>query len=165
MNARLLPKMMLRGYATKAKKDVVVLGTGWAAARLARDLDLSKHNLVVISPRNHMVFTPLLASTTVGTLDFRSVAVSMRNIQPKLYQAPNQYYTAKATKIDFDKQTVSCKAESGEFDVSYDELAIATGAAGSTFGIPGVEEHALPLRDVHDADAIRNKLMSNICQR
>lgn len=31
--------------------------------------------LQVISNRNHMVFTPLLASTCVGTLEGRSVAV------------------------------------------------------------------------------------------
>lgn len=33
---------------------------------------------------------------------------------------------------------------------------------GSTFGIPGVEEHAHFLRDVRHAEAIRNKLISNI---
>ena len=89
---------------------LVVLGTGWAAARLAQDLDMSKYQLTVISPRNHMVFTPLLASTTVGTLDFRLVTVSMRNIQPGLNQAKNSYYQAKALEVNPEEQIVLCKS-------------------------------------------------------
>ena len=41
---------------------LVVLGTGWGGARLARDIDTSKWDLTVISPRNHLVFTPLLGA-------------------------------------------------------------------------------------------------------
>ncbi len=36
---------------------LVVLGTGWAAARLARDIDTRLYDLTIISPRNHMVRT------------------------------------------------------------------------------------------------------------
>ena len=32
---------------------------------------------------------------------------------------------------------------------------------GSTFGIPGVNEHTLPLRNVTDSVAIRSKLIEN----
>ncbi len=38
----------------------------------------------VISPRNHMVFTPLLASSCVGTVESRSVAVPIIDIQKAL---------------------------------------------------------------------------------
>jgi len=47
--------------------------------------------LQVISPRNHMVFTPLLASTTVGTLEARSVTLHITSIQSALHQPQNQY--------------------------------------------------------------------------
>ena len=53
-------------------------------------------------------------------------------------------------------------AEDGiRFFVEYDECAIATGSQGSTFGTPGVEEHAMFLRDATQAAAIRAKLVSN----
>lgn len=52
------------------KPRVVVLGTGWAACRFMKGLDTKIYDIVCISPRNHMVFTPLLASTCVGTLEF-----------------------------------------------------------------------------------------------
>ena len=38
----------------------------------------------MISSRNHMVFTPLLASACVGTLECRSVALPLIDIQPQL---------------------------------------------------------------------------------
>ena len=34
---------------------LVILGSGWGAARLARDIDASKWDLTLLSPRNHMV--------------------------------------------------------------------------------------------------------------
>jgi NADH dehydrogenase FAD-containing subunit len=43
-----------------SRQRLVVLGTGWGGARLARDIDTSKYDITIISPRNHMVFTPLL---------------------------------------------------------------------------------------------------------
>lgn len=49
-----------------------------------------------------------------------------------------------------------------EFTVAYDKLVIATGAEASTFGIKGVHEHAIFLRDVKNAMDIRSKLLLNL---
>lgn len=40
--------------------------------------------LQIISPRNHMVFTPLLASSCVGTVESRSVTVPIVDVQKAL---------------------------------------------------------------------------------
>lgn len=57
---------------------------------------------------------------------------------------------------------VECTSPDGiRFFVNYDKLAICTGAQGSTFGIKGVSEHAHFLRDVRNAEAIRNRLIEN----
>ena len=48
-----------------------MLGTGWGAMSLLRGIDTAKYDVVVISPRNHFVFTPLLAGSAVGTLEHR----------------------------------------------------------------------------------------------
>ena len=80
--------------ATKAgeKPRIVVLGTGWAASRLMKDLNTKMCDIVCVSPRNHMVFTPLLASTCVGTLEFRSVAEPIVRIQPALSESPDSFF-------------------------------------------------------------------------
>jgi NADH dehydrogenase FAD-containing subunit len=116
-----------------------------------------------VSPRNHMVFTPLLASTAVGTLEFRSVALPVRDIQPALTWPQNSYLAAEAKSIHPDKREVECESADGaKFWLSYDLLVIATGAAGSTFGIPGVMENAHFLRDVAHASKIRSKIIENL---
>ncbi|WOL07711.1 internal alternative NAD(P)H-ubiquinone oxidoreductase A1, mitochondrial-like isoform X3 [Canna indica] len=153
------------------KPRVVVLGTGWAGCRFLKGLNTDLYDIVCISPRNHMVFTPLLASTCVGTLEFRSVAEPVSRIQSALAGAPNSYfYLANCTGIDTDKHEVYCEsvASSGPsndpyyFKVAYDKLVIAAGADPLTFNIKGVKEHAMFLREVHHAQEIRRKLLLNL---
>lgn len=94
---------------TKAgeKPRVVVLGSGWAGCRLMKGLDTKTYDVVCVSPRNHMVFTPLLASTCVGTLEFRSVAEPIGRIQPAISREPGSYFfLAKCTGLDTDKHEV-----------------------------------------------------------
>ncbi|XP_051125374.1 internal alternative NAD(P)H-ubiquinone oxidoreductase A1, mitochondrial-like [Andrographis paniculata] len=151
------------------KPRIVVLGTGWAACRFLKGIDTKLYDVVCISPRNHMVFTPLLASTCVGTLEFRSVAEPVNQIQTALAKDPNSYYfLASCTGIDTDKHEVFCET-AGEasqkpyrFRVAYDKLVIASGAEPLTFNIKGVKEHASFLREVSHAQEIRKKLLLNL---
>lgn len=104
------PRYYAELEATKAgeKPRVVVLGTGWAACRFLKGLDTKTYDVVCISPRNHMVFTPLLASTCVGTLEFRSVAEPISRIQSALTRNPNSFFfLASCTSIDTDQHVVS----------------------------------------------------------
>ncbi|KAK3111336.1 hypothetical protein LTR53_013539, partial [Teratosphaeriaceae sp. CCFEE 6253] len=58
--------------AKNDRERVVILGSGWAGYNLARALNPAKFQTVLVSPRSYFVFTPLLASTSVGTLEFRT---------------------------------------------------------------------------------------------
>ena len=66
-------------HANTKKPRIVILGCGWGGFRLARVIDKKKFSVVLISPRNHFVFTPLLPSTAVGTLEFRCVQVMLNS--------------------------------------------------------------------------------------
>ena len=89
------------------KARVVVLGTGWAGSRLLKDLDTTGYDVVCVAPRNHMVFTPLLASTCVGTLEFRSVAEPVARIQPAVSKSPGSFFLlARCTGVNPDAHTV-----------------------------------------------------------
>lgn len=46
-----------------------------------QDIDPKLYDLTVVSLRNHMVFTPLLASACVGTLEARAVAQPITRLQ------------------------------------------------------------------------------------
>ena len=129
-----------------SKERVVILGAGWGGFRLAKDLDKNQFDVTVVSPRNHFLFTPLLPSTSVGTLEFRCVQEPIRTITGV------HYHQANAKTINFDTQEISCAdvyshyqkgkplTEKREinFVVPYDKLVIAVGTKSNTFGTPGI---------------------------
>lgn len=113
----------------------------------------------VISPRNHFLFTPLLPSTAVGTLEFRAIQEPVRTI-PSLH-----YYQAFVDDVDFNAGVVMCrdafKEDSHQFQMKYDGIIIATGSETNTFGVPGVRgnECVFFLKRLYDSRSIRNRLI------
>src|SRR4051794_17898387 len=122
-----------------ARPRLVILGTGFAAFRLLTRIDARRYDVTVVSPRNHFLFTPLLPSTTVGTVEFRTI------IEPVRGQPGVRFYLATAETIDFAAKAVRCRTGVGDaaFDLPFDVLVIAVGCVTNTFGVPGVLGHAL----------------------
>src|ERR1700712_2494013 len=61
-----------------SRKGFSLTRSSWAGFVLSRELDKKKFQAVVVSPRSYFLFTPLLASTAVGTLEFRNTLESVR---------------------------------------------------------------------------------------
>ncbi|WEW61706.1 NADH:ubiquinone oxidoreductase [Emydomyces testavorans] len=146
------------------KKTLVILGTGWGSVSLLKKLDTENYNVVVISPRNFFLFTPLLPSCTTGLIEHRSIMEPIRNIL-RHKVATVKYYEAKATKIDYERKVVKISDESeiqgdtSQTEVPFDMLVVGVGAENATFGIPGVKEHSCFLKEVGDAQKIRKRIM------
>jgi len=68
------------GDYNAVKERIVILGTGWGAAAFLKDIDTNKFDVTVISPRNHFLFTPMLAGASVGTVEYRSITESIRQV-------------------------------------------------------------------------------------
>lgn len=142
----------------------------------------------MVSPRSYFVFTPLLASTSVGTLEFRTALEPVRSRKKNAAQ----YLQGYGDDVDFYNKTVTIeeavrdpfqglaltgprdegktesevyaetvhKSRKGQmFDLSYDKLIISVGSYSQTFGIPGVREYANFLKDIGDARKIRRRLL------
>ena len=62
------------------KERIVVLGTGWGAASFLKDIDTTRYDVTVISPRNYFLFTPMLAGSSVGTVEYRSITEPIREV-------------------------------------------------------------------------------------
>ncbi|CAF1033217.1 unnamed protein product [Rotaria sordida] len=138
------------------KKKVIVLGAGWGGFQFVRYLKRNKYDVTLVSPRNHFLFTPLLPSTTVGTLEFRCI------IEPVRTLSNLHYYQAYCDEISYKTNQIHCQDffnPNKEFSLDYDYLVCCHGANSNTFGIPGVEQHAFFLKQLSDARAIRNRLM------
>ena len=150
VNKGVSSSMLVCGYATRASADgrrrLVILGTGWSSYSVLRHIDKELYDVTVISPRNHFLFTPLLASTAVGTLEFRSIIEPVRNTG---FRNEHDFHLSKAMDIDQEEKAVSCVSvldPSLSYRVPYDVLVIGVGADPNTFDIPGVQEHAYFLK-------------------
>ena len=142
----------------QSTERVVILGTGWAGFNLARNLN-EDINLTVISPSNHFVFTPLLPSTAVGTLEFRCIQEPVRTVLgPK-----GQYVQAKARSLDTENKVLKCESihDNKQFDVKYDKLVLSVGVKTNTFGIQSIKEGdgVFFLKNLFHARNIRNNII------
>src|SRR3989339_389382 len=119
-----------------SKQRLIILGTGFAAFSLIKKINTQYYEVKVVSPRNHFLFTPLLPSTTVGTVEFRSIIEPIRVANPEV-----EYYQAHCRTIEFEKKVITCQGalDDKTFELAYDFLVVAVGAVSNTFGIPGVK--------------------------
>lgn len=152
------------------RERVVILGSGWAGYTVARELDSKKYQAVVVSPRSYFAFTPLLASTSVGTLEFRTAlepvrtkrtgvdffqgwadAVDFKNKKVTIEEAVDDPRSSQALTQDRHageteeerREEKKIEAKKGKlFDLTYDKLIITVGCYSQTFNTPGVKEHA-----------------------
>ncbi|KAK5673547.1 NADH:ubiquinone oxidoreductase [Batrachochytrium dendrobatidis] len=147
-----------------SKKTVAILGSGWAATSFLTDLDTDHYNVVIVSPRNYFLFTPLLPSCTVGTVELRSIMQPIRYLT-RFKKRQVVFIEGDCNSIDPTTKTLSVSDNSeivgvvSKQTIPYDYLVVACGAENATFGIPGVREHACFLKEAWDAKKIRTRLM------
>lgn len=114
-------------------------GTGWGSVSLLKKLDTENYNVVVVSPRNYFLFTPLLPSCTTGLIEHRSIMEPIRNVL-RQKKATVKFFEAEATKIDYEKRVVyisddsEIKGDISHTEVPFDMLVIGVGAENATFG-------------------------------
>lgn len=142
------------------RQRLVILGTGWGSYSVLKQIDKKLFDVIVVSPRNHFLFTPLLCSTTVGTLEFRSIIEPVRNTG---FRDEHHFQQAEAVELLPDEHKVVCKStlNGDRYDLKYDKLVIGVGAVSNTFGVPGVYDHSFFLKEISDARMIRNQILKN----
>ncbi|KAI1437980.1 pyridine nucleotide-disulfide oxidoreductase-domain-containing protein [Xylaria sp. CBS 124048] len=147
----------------KHKPRLVILGSGWGSVALLKQLNPDDYHVTLISPKNYFLFTPMLPSATVGTLEFRSLVEPIRRI---LTRVRGHYLRATAEDVEFSHKLVevsqiNAQGKEVRFYVPYDKLVIAVGSVSNTHSVQGLE-HCHFLKDINDARRIRNHVMRNV---
>jgi NADH:ubiquinone reductase (H+-translocating) len=115
--------------AQKDKPKLVILGTGWGSVALLKTLNPGDYHITVVSPVNYFLFTPMLPSATVGTLELRSLVEPVRRI---VQRVRGHFLKAKAVEVEFSEKLVEV-AQTGpdgtqkHFYLPYDKLVIGVG--------------------------------------
>jgi len=159
------------------KPKVVVLGTGWAATTFIKGLSVEEaqmYDITLVAPRNYFLYTPLLPSATMGSVEERSIVTPIRRLtagKARFLEANCEYIdTAKKQLICGRAGTLRTRSDSHDrfpaedvdgkvrFSLDYDILVYAVGATANDFGCPGVKEHAFFFKEISDARRVRERV-------
>ena len=149
----------------KGKPRLVILGTGWGSVALLKALHKDQYHVTVISPVNYFLFTPMLPSATVGTLELRSLVEPIRRI---VHRISGHFLKASAVDVDFSERLVEimqtdARGVEQHFYIPYDKLVVGVGSTSNAHGVKGLE-NCHYLKTIEDARIIRNKILSNLEQ-
>lgn len=144
------------------KPKLVILGTGWGSVAMMKELNPKDYHVTVVAPENYFLFTPMLPSATVGTLEFRSLVEPIRTIVSRLR---GHFLKGEAVNVEFSEKLVEIKAYDDQgiekkFYLPYDKLVVAVGATTNPHGVKGLE-HCNFLKTIEDARLIKRKVLNN----
>ena len=135
------------------RTKVVIIGAGFGGLDAAKALRKSSDVDVVIVDRHpYQLFSPLLYQVATGALPEDDIAYPVRAAIPGV-----EFIRGDVVRVDPEAHRV--RLYDGT-QVSYDQLIIATGSVGTTFGIPGVEEHALQMKTIAEARHIKKRILN-----
>jgi len=134
------------------KPKVVILGGGFGGLAAARTLYKSAE-VTVVDRHNFQTFLPLLYQVSTAGLAADHVAYPIRGALRK-----TDIKFRMGSPISIDHKNKEVKLDSSEV-LKYDHLIVALGSVSADFGIPGVNEHALGMKTVHEALTIRAEIM------
>lgn len=146
------------------RERVVVVGSGFAgfeAARgVSRRLRRADHpaEVVLVSPNDYMLYTPLLPDVAGGLIDPRYVAVPLANELPGVSLRPGC-----VDRVDLANHTLHMSdCVPGDEEMGWDRLVLTPGSVTKLFGVPGVVEHARGLKTVAEALYLREHFLHQL---
>ncbi len=141
---------------------VVILGGGFGGLYTARKLEKllpqGSARVTLVNDVNFMLYTPLLPGAAAGTLEPRHVVVPLRE-QLK----DTHLKLARVTGADPARRQVAIRNPEGvEEMLTYDQLVVTLGSTSRTLPIPGLAEHAVGLKTLSEAIALRNRIVQTL---
>ena len=142
---------------------MVIVGAGFGGLAAAKALRRSPVDVEIIDAKNFHLFQPLLYQVATAGLDADDVAYAVRGVFRR--QRNVKVRMATVTGVDLERRVLTVQRGTGEADtVEYDSLVVAAGAVSTTYGIEGVDEHAIALKTLDDALELRRNVLERFEQ-
>lgn len=136
------------------KKRIVIVGMGFGGVHAAKTLAGKGHDILLVDRNNYHLFQPLLYQVATAGLEQESIAYSVRAMARSWPDM--RFNLAEVTGIDFSRKEI--QVTNGL--IPYDYLIIGAGSATNFFGLAAVEQHAFDLKELEDAEVLRNHILS-----
>jgi NADH dehydrogenase len=145
---------------------VAIVGAGFGGLAAAEGLLGEPVDVVLIDANNFHTFQPLLYQVATAGLDADDVSFPVRGIVrprrrwwwPWRRMPTNvEVLMARVSALDLDQRVLTTDAG---VRLEYETLVLASGAVSHDFAVPGVADHAFPLKHLDDALALRAHILA-----
>jgi NADH:ubiquinone reductase (H+-translocating) len=146
------------------RRRVVILGGGFGGVSAARRFEQLLPwtpwlDVTLVSQRNYLLFTPMLAEVAAGSVEAGNVGVPLRAACPR-----TRFRRAEVLGVDPDRRVVHLRRGDALELLPYDQLVLALGAVPNLRDLPGVAANALTLGTLEDARRLRDHVLGRLEQ-
>jgi NADH dehydrogenase len=146
---------------TTSSSPIVVVGGGFAGTTLARRLErrLPGHEVVLISEESYTTFNPMLAEVVGAAVFPEHVVAPIRQML-----RTSRFVMGRVVDVDWQRRVVIAATLAGRQEIEFAQLVFALGSRANLELVPGLAEHALPLKLIGDAMFIRNRVLQRLAR-
>lgn len=133
----------------------VIVGSGFGGIQLAKSLKGKAFEVVLIDKNNYHTFLPLLYQVATAGLEPDAIAEPVREI----FNGQPHFHFRMAEVLQIDPQQNELNTSIGT--LHYDYLVLACGSQANFYRNDELTRHALPMKTVRNALALRSRLLEN----
>ncbi len=125
---------------------------------LGRRLGYRADRVVLVTPENFLLFSPLLAEAASGTIEPRHAVVPLRPMLRRVH-----VITGAVSELDVKARTATAVDHAGvRHELRFQALVLAPGSVPATLPIPGLAEEAVGFKTLPDAIWLRNRVLAQL---
>jgi NADH dehydrogenase len=144
----------------EAEKNIVIVGGGFAGTTLAQALEKrlpAPYRVVLVSDESFTTFNPMLAEVVGASVFPEHVIVPIRQMLQH-----SRFIMATVQHVDHERRIIHGTTLAGPREIAFEHLILAFGMRANLDLVPGMKEHALPLKMIGDAMFIRNQVLRRL---
>jgi len=150
------------GNRPRGRPRVVVVGSGFAGftcvSGLERRLGPEDAELVLVSPTDYLLYSPLLPEVASGAMDPRHVVVPLHGALKRA-----TVVLGYATDVNLDARTCTVSPPNApEWVLGWDRIVLAPGGVTRSFPIPGLAERARGFKTPAEALYLRDHVLQQL---
>ncbi|HEY0792940.1 MAG TPA: NAD(P)/FAD-dependent oxidoreductase [Chthoniobacterales bacterium] len=148
-------------------KRILIVGAGFAGRNVALELvkllpEPEDGEIILVDQNPFLLFTPMLTEAAGGELEAHHIVSPAMHLPPRI-----RFEQGRVDTIDLKGKSVTMTigdqtqgVPEAQRTLAGDQLILALGSVTNYHGIPGLEEHSLPLKNLQDAAAVRSRVLA-----
>ena len=141
---------------------VLVVGSGFGGLECARRLETLRigatARLVLVSPLDHLLYTPLLPEVATGVIEPRHLAVGLHRVLKRW-----TIVLGEVTRIDAGRRAAHVRAADGSLStIVWDRLVIAPGSSSARPPVPGLDSFGMGFKTLAEAVKLRDHVLEQL---